>query len=75
MSYPKLDEIVEMNCDVPDKWIPDYWKESFYRLMKGSTVRIEMGEIIYYKLDFLSWYYLNKKEINRWSKINEIENE
>jgi hypothetical protein len=24
------------------------------------------------KLDYISWFYMNKKEINRWIKINEI---
>lgn len=40
MSYPKLDEIVEMDCDVPDKWIPEYWRISLDYYMNGGTVII-----------------------------------
>jgi hypothetical protein len=73
MKLPNLIEILEMRCDVPLDWIPEYWIESVKNHLYGATIMIdENGNYLINKLDYISWFYMNEKEINRWIKINEI---
>jgi hypothetical protein len=75
-----LKDIYDSGENVRESLIPIYWKESFYQFIFGSACLVDTNEdgsvkeFIYYAYDFRRWYLLNKKEIERYLKINEIIN-
>jgi hypothetical protein len=73
-----LKNIYDSGDDVRESEIPIYWKESFNQFIFGSVCLADTNEdgsvkeFIYYAHDFRRWYNLNRKEIERFLKINEI---
>lgn len=74
MVNKTLTEIYNEKISPRDSDIPQKWKESFAKFMMGQTCQWDpnTGECTYYWHDFSIWYNKNKIEIERDSKIDQI---
>lgn len=81
MKKPTLRELFESVDNVRESYIPESWKDSFNEFMHGQGCLVEdkldgsgEKECVYFYSDFRMWYFLNRKEIERDLKIDDIIN-
>lgn len=76
-KIPNLKEIYDSGSDLRDSYIPEEWRDSFDKFIRGQTCYMSSDEsgkrdFVYYSRDFKIWYNQNKEAIERDIKINDI---